>query len=153
MAAVRAMSARNTDRQLFDAAHEAGIDPLRLADHLDAVETPQHFLPHDLQLQFGEPHADAAVNAKAERKMGAGPGTVDDEFLWSIDAFLVADDKERAALLEKITGEDVTRAFPNGSTRSQPPNARTSVPWMPKPGRSPCCRRKRWRVSSASRLI
>src|SRR3954470_16189072 len=63
-------SGRNAYRQRLDAAHKAGIDPLRLADDFDAVEPLQHFLPHDLQLQFGQPHADAAMNAEAERQMG-----------------------------------------------------------------------------------
>jgi len=75
----RPCSRGNTHRQRFDAAHKTGIDPLRFADHLDAFEALEHFLPHDLQLQFGQPHADAAVDAEAERQMGAGPGAVDDE--------------------------------------------------------------------------
>src|SRR5207248_7891900 len=66
-------------RQRFDAADEAGIHPLRLADHLDPVEPFQHFLPHDLQLQLGQPHADAAVNAEAEGQVSARPGAIDEE--------------------------------------------------------------------------
>src|SRR6187402_390448 len=80
---------RNAHRQLLDAADEARIDALRLADHLDAVETLQHFLPDDLQLQLGEAHADAAVDAEAERQMGAGPGAVDNEFVGLLDALFV----------------------------------------------------------------
>src|SRR5437667_7953544 len=83
---IRCASRRNANRQLFDAANKAGIDPLRLADHLDAVETLQHFVPHDLELQLGEPHADAAVDAEAERQMGARADAVDDEFLGLFDA-------------------------------------------------------------------
>ncbi|GCC45655.1 hypothetical protein chiPu_0029673, partial [Chiloscyllium punctatum] len=74
--AAKDYSARDPHRQVLDAADEAGIDPLRLADHLDAVETLQHLLPHDLELQFGEPHADAAVDAEAERQMDPRPGAV-----------------------------------------------------------------------------
>src|SRR5450631_4678636 len=72
----------NAYRQGFDAAHEAGIRPLRLAHHFDPVEALQHFLPDDLQLQLGEPHADAAMDAEAERQMGAGAGAIDDEVVW-----------------------------------------------------------------------
>src|SRR5882757_11396740 len=64
----------NAHRQGFDASHEAGIHPLRLANHLDLVESLQHLLPYNLQLQFGEPHANAAMDAEAERQMRAGTG-------------------------------------------------------------------------------
>src|SRR5882757_6198673 len=74
-------SARNPHRQVLDPPHKARIAPLRLADHFDAVEALQHFLPDDLELQLGEPHADAAVDAEAERQMGAGPRAVDDELV------------------------------------------------------------------------
>src|SRR5665647_3765131 len=77
-------------RQGFDAAHEAGINPLRLANHLDPVEAFQHLLPYDSELQFGEPHADAAVDAETERQMGARPGAVDDEVVRLLDAVFVA---------------------------------------------------------------
>src|SRR5205814_10124211 len=86
---VVASSRWNTYRQGFDAAHEAGIHPLRFANHLDPIETFQHFLPHDLQLQFGEPHADTAMDAEAERQMGAGPGAVADELVGVRDAVLL----------------------------------------------------------------
>src|SRR5258707_5530572 len=81
---------RNTHRQLLDTAHKAGVNSLRLADHLDAVKTFQHFLPHDLELQLGEPHADAAVDAEAERQVGARTGAIDDEFFGLVDALFVA---------------------------------------------------------------
>src|SRR5579883_1211477 len=61
-----AASAWNPDRQIFDAAHEAGIEPLRLAHHLDGLEALQDLLPDNAQLQLGEAHADAAVDAEAE---------------------------------------------------------------------------------------
>jgi hypothetical protein len=66
------------------------IDPLRFAHHLDPVKTLQHFLPDDLELQFGEPHADAAVNAEAERQMGTRAGAIDDELVGPFDPFFVA---------------------------------------------------------------
>src|ERR1700733_2666447 len=81
-------SRRNANRQGLDAAHEAGIHPLRLTHHLDPIEALEHLLPHDFQLQFGEPHADAAVDAEAERQMGAGPGAVDDEVVGIYDRLL-----------------------------------------------------------------
>src|SRR5258706_15273281 len=36
----------NAHRQGFDASHEAGIHPLRLAHHLDPVEALQDLLPY-----------------------------------------------------------------------------------------------------------
>src|SRR6267142_6220598 len=83
-------SSWNAHRQGFDAPHETGIHPLRLAHHLDLVETLQHLLLYDLQLQCGEPHADAAMNAEAERQMRAGPGAVNDEIVGILDAIFVA---------------------------------------------------------------
>src|SRR3979490_1599758 len=43
------------------------------------VKRLEHLLPHYFQLQFGEPHADAAMNAESERQVGAGPGAIDDK--------------------------------------------------------------------------
>src|ERR1700694_4481136 len=80
----------NAYRQGLDAAHKAGIHPLRLADHLDAVEPLQYLLPYALQLQSGEPHAEAAVDAESKRQMGAGPGAVDDEVVGVLDDLFVA---------------------------------------------------------------
>src|SRR6185437_836974 len=83
-------SGRYAYRKGFVALDEAGIDSLRLADYLDPVEPLQHLLPDDLQLQFRKPHADAAVDAEAEREMIAGARPVDDELPGTIDHFLVA---------------------------------------------------------------
>src|ERR1700759_5562803 len=82
-------SGRYAYRQDLDAANEGGIDPLRLADHLDPVEALEHLLPDDLELQLGEPHADAAVDAEAERQVDAWAGAVDDELIRPLDHFLV----------------------------------------------------------------
>src|SRR6201995_3287838 len=82
-------SGRYAYRQDLDAANEGGIDPLRLTHHLDPVEALEHLLPDDLQLQFSEPHANAAVDAEAERQMGAGPGAVDNEVVGILDHFFV----------------------------------------------------------------
>src|SRR5216683_3224559 len=80
----------NAYREGFDAAHETGIHPLRLAHHLDPVKALEHLLPHDLQLQLGEPHADAAMNAEPKRQMGAGPGAIDDKVVRVLDTLFVA---------------------------------------------------------------
>src|SRR6202022_3873823 len=80
----------NAHRQGFDASHEARIHPLRLPDHFDLVESFQHLLPYDLQLLFGKPHADAAVDAEAERQMRAGAGAVEDEVVGVLDGLFVA---------------------------------------------------------------
>src|SRR3954447_17645874 len=41
----RVPSRGNAHRQRLDPANEAGINPLRLPDHLDPVEAFEHFLP------------------------------------------------------------------------------------------------------------
>src|SRR5581483_9307169 len=69
---------------------EAGIDPLGFTDHLDPVEALEHLLPDDPELQLGEPHADAAVDAEAEREVRARPRPIDDELVGTVDHFLVA---------------------------------------------------------------
>ena len=56
----------NPHRQRPDAVDKVGIDPPRFAHHLDHRIPGQHFLPQDAKLQFGQPVADAAMNAKAE---------------------------------------------------------------------------------------
>src|SRR5450631_1563989 len=77
-------------RQRLVAAHEAGINPLRLVDHLDLFEPLEDLLPDDFELQFGKAHADAAVDAEAEGEVGARPRPVDDEGVGIVDHFLVA---------------------------------------------------------------
>src|SRR5690349_810894 len=71
------------------ALDKAGINPRRLLDHVDPVEPLEDLFPDDLQLQLGKPHADAAVDAEAERDMGARPRAVDDEVVRLLDHFLV----------------------------------------------------------------
>src|SRR5205085_5882576 len=87
---VRFSLAGNTNRQRLDAPHEAGIDPFRRAYHLDPVEALEHLLPDDLQLQFGQPHADAAMDAEAERQVRPRPGTIDDELVGLLDRLFIA---------------------------------------------------------------
>src|SRR3954454_19647913 len=82
--------AGNADRQGFVALDEAGIYPLRLADHLNIVEALEDFFPDNLQLQLGQPDPDAAVDAEAERDMGARPNTVENEVVGTFDHLLVA---------------------------------------------------------------
>src|SRR5262249_60291061 len=98
------------DRQLFDAAREGGVDPLRLADHLDLLEAFEHLLPDDTKLQLGKTHADAAVDAEAEGEVRARAGAVDQEFLGPLDRFLVAVARDvphhhALALLDRLAAE------------------------------------------------
>src|SRR5262249_8225867 len=81
---------RDTDGQVLVALDEAGIAPLWLVHQLDIVEPLQDLLPDDLQLQFREPQAHAAVNAEAERQVRARPLAVDDEVVRLIDHLVVA---------------------------------------------------------------
>src|SRR3954469_6924413 len=80
----------NPHRQGLVALDEAGINPLRLFDHVDPVKALEDLFPDDFQLQFGKPHADATVDAEAERDMRAGPGTIDDELVRLLDDFFIA---------------------------------------------------------------
>jgi hypothetical protein len=48
------------------------------------------FFSDDLQLQFGESHADATMDAEAERHMAPRPGAVDDEAISVPDHLAVA---------------------------------------------------------------
>src|SRR5262249_4198322 len=86
----RAHLGGNAHRQGLVAPEEAGVGPLRLADPLDPVEAFQHLLPDDLELQPRKPHADAAMNAEAERQMIARTRAVDDELVRAVDDLLVA---------------------------------------------------------------
>src|SRR3954465_3905335 len=87
---VAAGSACDGDRQGFIAFDEAGIHPPRFPDYLDMVEALHDFFPDDLQLQFGKPDSDAAVNTEAERDVGARPRAVDDEVIGTLDHLVVA---------------------------------------------------------------
>src|SRR6516165_695631 len=84
------VSGCDTDREGLVALDETRIHPLRLVHHLDLVETPEDLLPDNLQLQLGKSHADAAMDAEAERQMGAGAGAVDHELVRRFDHRLVA---------------------------------------------------------------
>src|SRR3954470_2682269 len=81
---------RDPHRQRLISLDEARIDPLGLADHLDAVEALQHLFPDDLELELGKPHADAAVDAEAEGEVGARPRAIDDELVRPLEHLLVA---------------------------------------------------------------
>src|ERR1700753_2644341 len=69
---------------------KTGIYPPWVPPHPEIVTHAQHSLPDDLQLQFGQPHADAAMDAETERQMGARPGAVDDELVRVLDRLFVA---------------------------------------------------------------
>src|SRR3954453_15785243 len=81
---------RNPHRQRLIPLDEARIDPLGLADHLDAVEALQHLFPDDLELELGEAHADAAGDAEAEGGAAARPRAVNDELVRPLEHLLVA---------------------------------------------------------------
>src|SRR3954471_13488796 len=83
-------STRNSYRQRLISLDEARIDPLRRADHLDAVEALQHLFPDDLELELGKTHADAAVDTETEGEMRPRPRPIDDELLGAVDHFFVA---------------------------------------------------------------
>src|SRR4051812_17033785 len=85
-----AISRRNLHRQRFQTLYEARIDPLGFADHVDVVETLENLFPNNLELEFSEPQADAAMDAEAEGKMRARPGAVDDEIVGPFDRLFVA---------------------------------------------------------------
>ena len=73
-----------------DATDEVGVEPGRLADDVNFKPALQDFLPEDLQLQFGEPIADATMNTGPERQVLARLGTIDDETVGRLDRILVA---------------------------------------------------------------
>ena len=56
----------NPYRQMAEPAHERGANSRGLVHDLEHPWPGQELLPEDLQLQFGKPVADAAVNAVAE---------------------------------------------------------------------------------------
>jgi hypothetical protein len=58
------------------------------------------FFSDDLQLQFGESHADATMDAEAERHMAPRPGAVDDEAISVPDHLAVA-----VALLDSLASK------------------------------------------------
>src|SRR5438477_9785590 len=82
-----AASGRDPHRQRRITVHEVRQHALGLADHLDLeIEVAlQNFFPHDLELQLGQPVADAAMNAKAERNVLARVLAIDDEVVGLLD--------------------------------------------------------------------
>src|SRR6516165_3058056 len=99
-------SGGDANRQGLVALDEARIHPLRLADHLNSAEALEDFLPDNFQLQLGEPHTDAAVDAESERQVGARPRAIDDEVVGPLDRLLVA-------ISGNIPHHDLV-AFPDG---------------------------------------
>src|SRR6516225_11717933 len=83
-------SGGNAHRQMLDSLDEARIHSLGRPHHLNIVEALEDLFPDDLELQLGEADADAAVDAKAERQMGARPGAIDQELVGALDRLLVA---------------------------------------------------------------
>src|SRR6185312_8197447 len=80
----------DADRQGLVTLHEAGIHPLRLADHLNIVVPLEDFFPDDLELKLCKPDSDAAMDAETEGDVGARPRAINDEFVGAIDHVFVA---------------------------------------------------------------
>src|ERR1700733_3013822 len=83
-------SAADAHRQGLVTLHKARIHPPGLSDHLNMVEALEYLFPDNLQLKLRQPDPDAAVDAEAERDMGARPRPIDDELVGTIDRLLVA---------------------------------------------------------------
>src|SRR5438128_325846 len=81
---------QDSDRQRTYPANKIRIEPRRRTHDLETKLALQDFLPENADLLLGEPVADAAVDAGAERKMLARLGAVDDELVGALDLVLVA---------------------------------------------------------------
>src|SRR5205807_3057873 len=57
---------------------------------INMVETLENLFPDNLELEFGKPQADAAVDAEAEGEMRPRAGAVDDEIVGLLDRLRVA---------------------------------------------------------------
>src|SRR3546814_2730413 len=66
-------------RQLAIAMNEARRHARRLPGHVHAQPPLRHFLQQDVDLQLGQPRADAAGDAVAEREMTPRIGSRDDD--------------------------------------------------------------------------
>src|SRR5579871_527419 len=74
----RALSPRrNSHWQPRVAANETGVQALRRAGHLDDGKARQDLFPDDPQLQLGQPVADAAMDAEAERHVTSRAPSLD----------------------------------------------------------------------------
>src|SRR3954462_13798758 len=71
----------DADRQGLVTLHEAGIHPLRLADHLNIVVPLEDLFPDDLEWKLRKPDSDAAMDAETERDVGARTRAINDEFV------------------------------------------------------------------------
>src|SRR5712664_3811698 len=87
---IPAASRCNSRRQRANAADEIRIKPPRRAHDLEAKVPLQNFLPENPQLLLGQPVADAAMDAGAERQMLPWFCAIDDELIGVLDLFLVA---------------------------------------------------------------
>src|SRR5271167_4315860 len=81
---------RNAHRQRPDPMDEVRINALPRAHDLDHRVALEDLFPQDAQLQFGEPIADAAMDAEAEGEVLPRARAVDDEFIRGIDCFGIA---------------------------------------------------------------
>src|SRR5579859_4661933 len=82
-------SGGDAHRQARVALDEVGVEPDRLADHLDHRVARQDLLPDHPQLHLGQALTQAPVNAEAEAGVVARAGAVDDELTRPLDGALV----------------------------------------------------------------
>ena len=68
-----------SDGHRCEAVDEVRESPFRLTRYFDLFKAFDDFFPDDLQLQLGQPVADAAMNAEAEGQMLARILAVDQE--------------------------------------------------------------------------
>src|SRR5437763_5199292 len=83
-------SGRYPHRHGLITLHEIRAQPAWFVHDFDEREAFQYLLPHDLQLHFRQPVADATMNTEAERHVLAGPRAVYDEDIGALDHRLVA---------------------------------------------------------------
>jgi hypothetical protein len=106
---------RDADWHRAHAVDEVRVGAARRRQHLDDPMTRQQLLPQDAQLQFGEPIADAAMDAEAEGQMLARPRPVDDEIVRILDRVAAVDASPN--LRRPDRGSQVRTRLPAGGSR------------------------------------
>ena len=84
------------------ALHESTGRERWLVQHFDMAEAFHDFLPEDLQLQFGQTVADAAVDTEAERDVPTGIFAIDDEIIRTVPEPFVSARKMRPPCSESV---------------------------------------------------
>jgi hypothetical protein len=86
---VRPSLGANADRQGSIPANDIRYHALWLADDLNGPGLALDFLPRDPELHFGQPVADAAVNAETKGDMLTWTRTVNDEAIRGFDRYVI----------------------------------------------------------------